>query len=504
MFILDFGALTILSYLMARRLNVIDSLFEQMALSILIALGTKSLILFGLILLKIQPNIAIQTYISLGGLALTMLLQRNKFKQNPLRQNTTLPGVWQKTISITILATLFIVSAINSLFFPIYEADPLWNQVQAIRYFHEMSFDTAQFHTLYPPYINMLFTYFVSLDWERMRTIFPVYYLCLLVIFYHRVYANSRNQKLASVFTLLLGSTPYLWWHSVLPFLNLSTGTHFSLGLIYWFFCIRLLYAKENGVSTSACASFALLSGVFFGLASWTRLEFCFYGLFPFLTLVHALINQTKLNQTQKNKILLATSLPMLGFPSIWLITISSLYPFDFNIQGIAIICAFMWILMVAFLFGIIKLQINRKRFWVLVCCSLVLYFITLGLEGPKSISIGNSFILGIFRTIIPNIFYSFTLFTALLLFYNGYKSLTFPEKLLGGFLLFYIAINYAIYTITPPKWNNIAAYMEANLFHPGTTVNASPTREKIAFYPVLIFFISCLPLVKRSFEKNV
>lgn len=501
MFIIDFSALAILSYLVVRRLGVIDSPIERMALAILITFGLKSLILLGLILLKIQPNIATQTYISLGGLALIILLQRNKFTQIPFQEKTALQGTWQRTVSIIILATLFIVSAINAFFFPIYEADPLWNQIQAIRYFHEMSFDTAQFHTLYPPYINMLFTYFVSLDWERMRSIFPIYYLCLLVIFYHRVYANARNQKLAAVFTLLLGSTPYLWWHSVLPFLNLTAGTHFSLGLIYWFFCIRQLHAREDDASVSASISFALLSGVFFGLASWTRLEFCFYGLFPFLTLMLILINQSKLNQTEKNKILLAISLPMLGLPSIWLIILSSFYPFEFNIQGIAIICAFMWVLTVTFLFGIIKLQIDRKRFWVLACFTVVLFLVVLALKGPKSIPLVYSLTLGVFRTILPNIYYSFTLFIAFLLFYNGYKSLTSAEKLMGGFLLFYIMLHYAIYTITPPKWNNVASYIDANLFHPGTTVNASPTREKIAFYPILIFFISCLPRVKRGFE---
>ena len=95
------------------------------------------------------------------------------------------------------------------------------------------------------------------------------------------------------------------------------------------------------------------------------------------------------------------------------------------------------------------------------------------------------------------------TLFLGLFLFFEKLRKLSEPEKLMGWFLVFYPLVHFLIFSYSEPKWTNISTYFEALLIHPGHSINLSDTRGMIAFYPVLIFFIAGLPLIKRGFENE-
>jgi hypothetical protein len=64
--------------------------------------------------------------------------------------------------------------------------------------------------------------------------------------------------------------------------------------------------------------------------------------------------------------------------------------------------------------------------------------------------------------------------------------------------------VHFAIYTFGEPKWQVLSAYIDATFVHFGNSVNSSGTREMLAFYPIFVFFIACLPRVKENMEELV
>ncbi|SVD82758.1 uncharacterized protein METZ01_LOCUS435612, partial [marine metagenome] len=142
-----------------------------------------------------------------------------------------------------ILFILFLLSMANAWFFPITAADGIWHHVKGMVYGQDFSnFESKQIISQfrqYPPLIGLLFGWLISTGFERVAIFFPVMYLCLLFVFYHRVYEHIGSERVAGVATLLLGTTPYLWWHSFLPFLDWTAGVFYTVGVLYWFSLVK-------------------------------------------------------------------------------------------------------------------------------------------------------------------------------------------------------------------------------------------------------------------------
>ena len=399
-----------------------------------------------------------------------------------------------------VIAGLFILSLITALFFPITEGDGIWYEVRGRLLFHEHHFDLQVFHDTYSPFVHLLYAYLYSIDFERVKIIFPLVYLCLLVIFYHRVYAYHKNPKLASIFTLILATTPYFWWHSVLPFLNLVSGFYFSVASIYWFFLIRQLLENPLDGFSPGLTSFALLSGFFFGMASWTRMEFLVYGAVPLAGLVYVVEQKPRFDRSQKNKILLPFSGLMLGIPSAWFLTLLSFKIFlGLFLGALLAVCALSWIFILAVALGKVKVKMSRKSLLPLIVSASLGFIIIIALRFD---SLSTSLWLGVFRTLFFNGFYLCTAGLALFLFTGGLKGLNIPEKALGVFIVFYFIFHFVVYTFVGTKWPTIKEYLDALFIHPGNAANASGTREMMAIYPTFVFFISLLPRVRESFKS--
>ncbi len=161
---------------------------------------------------------------------------------------------WSREIlaTVAILSLLVALSFYNSYFFPITQTDGIWYHIKAMVYFREgdgrSDFNNLQ-HRFYSPFVPLLFTWLISLDWKKLKIISPAFYACLLIIFYFRLRESSGNAKLSAVFTLLLGTTPYFWWHSVQSVLNLAAGVYYSLGVLFWYFLI--MQTKEGVIRPS-------------------------------------------------------------------------------------------------------------------------------------------------------------------------------------------------------------------------------------------------------------
>ena len=113
MLLIDFGALWILAYLLVGMLNVIPSAGEKAALSFALALGLKSLMLFGWVAFGETPNALIQTGLSLAALVFVFIFRRRR------SSNFILPPLFPQKKSLhfsmmaAILGILFLLSLVT-------------------------------------------------------------------------------------------------------------------------------------------------------------------------------------------------------------------------------------------------------------------------------------------------------------------------------------------------------------------------------------------------------
>jgi hypothetical protein len=505
MIFLDFGFLWVLAYLLVGRTQVISSLGEKIALSFALALGLKSLIIYALVLLGKTESIWIQSGVSLGALVFTGIFCS---RQSVNSLSSARPGEKKSLLFLMTVLTLGVLVCFSFEFanlFPITEADGIWYHIRGMVFLHEGGFDSetivSQFRQ-YPPFVPLLYAYLLSFGVEPLKIIFPFIYLCLLVIFYCRISAVTENQKSAALFTLVLGTTPYFWWHSFLPFLDLATGFYFSIGALYWFSLIQnILTVKPKNEAENLCAR-AFLSGILFGLSAWSRLEFLLYNAIPILILIYALDRNRTFNKSYKNKILLCLAVPSLFFSTLWFLTLAGFdSPVEKRVLAVGLAGMGMWLLVLANLKW--DFHLHKTRLIGVGVLLVVGYLALMLVGGPQSVSLGKALSIALIRSVSVHAFYSCTLFLGVLLFFDKLKKLSEPEKMLGGFLIFYPLVHFLIFSYSEPKWSDIFAYIDVLLVHPGHSINLSDTRGMLAFYPILIFFISRLPVVRRSFVNE-
>jgi len=505
MLLLDFGALWILAYLLVGMLKVIPSIGEKAALAFSWALGLKSLIIFALMALGMPQSIWVQAGVSLGALVVAGILRSRK-------PSNSLSPSWSAEkksllfiMMAVILGVLFCFSLANAFFFPITEADGIWYHVRGMVFFREARFDSetivSQFRQ-YPPFVPLLFAYLMSFGVDTVRMIFPFIYLCLLVIFYCRILAVTKNQKIAAGFSLVLGTTPLFWWHSFLPFLDLTTGFYYSAGAMYWFFLIQnICNGKAEGQPSIPC-SWALLSGTLFGLAAWSRSEFLLYNAIPILILIYVLDRNSALSKKKKNKILLCLTVPLLFFSTLWFFTLAGFgSPLERRVLAVGLAGMGMWFIALVNLKW--KFHLNKTRLTVMGALAVALYLGLMLVGGPQSVTFGKALLIGLIRSVSVHAFYLCTLFFGIYLFFENFKQLPEAIKIFGWFLICYPLTHFLIFSYSGPKWIHFSDYIEVLLVHPGQSINLSDTRGMQAFYSILLFFLAGLPVIKRGFENE-
>jgi hypothetical protein len=507
MLLIDFGALWILTYLLVGMLNVTPSTGEKTALAFALALGLKSLILFcWMVGVGEFPSALVQTGQSLGALVLVIILRGRRPANSVLPPRSPGKKSLPFVAMITILGILFLLSLANASFVPITEADGIWYHIKGMVFLHAAEFDSetinSQFRQ-YPPFLALIMAYLMSTGLDNVKIIFPFIYSSLLVIFYFRVLSFAECRNIAATFTLILGTTPYFWWHSILPFLDLMTGFYYCIGALIWFSLIQNIFQQSKSESPESNPfALAFLSGTLFGLAAWNRLEFLLYNSIPLLILIYALDRNTACSKRIRNKILICLSTPLLFFPSLWFATLLNFdSPLERRVLAVGLVCLGMWGLVLLFL----KWDFNLKRTRLIGMGALAvgLYLTLMILGGPQNVSLVKGLLITSIRSISVHGFYMCTLFLALFLFKEKLRTLTEPVKLLGVFLVFYPLVHFLIFSYSEPKWTDISTYFEALWVQPGHSINLSDTRGMLAFYPVLIFFIAGLPVVKRGFENE-
>ncbi len=489
LFWIDLGLLGITAYRMVSALKAAFTLAEKLALTFLFALGLKSLILFFLIRVGVRPYASIQIGAVLLVLILTLRLRRSESASGA----PSADAEWQTVLACLLIGTLFLFSLMNAWFFPITESDAAWYQVKSLSFLHEVRFDSEWVVPQlmqYPPFVPLLFSWFIAFGIEPVRMIFPFFYLALNIIFYCRVLEFTGNSKMAAMLTLVLGTTPYIWWHGVLPFLDLCTAVFYSVGALYWFFWMESVSQEKARGRT-----LAFLSGLFFGLSAWVRLEFLLYCLIPIaLTLC---VESTK---DGDRKAFLLFFLPLLIFPTIWFLNLAS---FDFsisaNVKMVGLAGVFAWVVVLAFMVGSWKLQVSTLIKAGILAGIIFIIFISMDNSGP--VPGWKRLAIAFYRSLTVHGFYLFTAFLAVFIFLGRLKNLPSLNKLFGLFIVFYPLVHFAIFSHSSPKWGTLGEYVSATFIHPGNLVNLSDTRGVMSMYPLLLFFIASIPAVRRGFD---
>ena len=482
---------------MVGALKAVFTVAEKLALAFLFALGLKSLILFFLIWMGVHPFASIQIGAVVLVLILTLLLTGPVTGSAPVASSPN--AEWKTVLVCLLIGALFLFSLVNAWFFPITESDAVWYQVKGLSFLHEVRFDSdwvvPQLRQ-YPPFVPLLFSWFIAFGIEPMRMIFPFFYLALNTIFYCRVLEFTGNSKMAAMLTLVLGTTPYIWWHGVLPFLDLCAAVFYSAGALYWFFWMESLGVDQE---KGRCRTLAFLSGLFFGLSAWTRLEFLLYCLIP-IAMTFCAESTLRKDGERDRKSFLLFFLSLLVFPTSWFLNLAS---FDFSISGnvkmVGLAGVFAWIIVLIFIMGSWKLKVSTLIKTGLLAGMIFIIFISMDNSGPvpgwKKLSIA------FYRSLTVHGFYLFTVFLSVFIFFSRLKNISSLNKLFGMFLVFYPLVHFAIFSYSPPKWETFGEYVSVTFIHPGNLVNLSDTRGVMSMYPLLLFFIASIPSIRRGFD---
>ena len=226
------------------RMQLHITVGERNALVVLSGLGVKGVLLFSFITLGFQKFISFPILLTI--IVYLGYYTWTKFRplvigaplEVPMERKclSEISGFW-------ILTLLFILGLANAWFVPITGADGVWHHVKGMEYGMPLAdFESNkiihQFRQ-YPPFIGLLYGWLISSGVEKVTIIFPVLYVCLLYIFYYRLYDHAGSSIIAAVATLIIGTTPYLWWHSYLPFLDWTAGVFYVVGVLYWFLLVK-------------------------------------------------------------------------------------------------------------------------------------------------------------------------------------------------------------------------------------------------------------------------
>ena len=500
MFLADILMTMIISGIFVSRLQIVGAKTEFMALTVLLGLGMKSLFLFLLIVFDIQPALWRQLTLTAGTLFIYILwlgpqskyflsvfleLKREKFPH---------------TKTFISLGILFALGMVCAIYFPVTGADGIWYHVKGMVYFHEALFDSerivSQFRQ-YPPMIGLLYAWLISGGIERLPIIFPVLYFCLLIVVFHRLWDHSGSSKVATYGTIVLGTTPYLWWHSFLPFLDLTATVFFTLGILYWFSLIKNIFISAERINVVKNKSFALLSGLLLGFSSWTRPEFILFSALP-LFLVVCVLDRNAKPTSEREHIILRFGLASLILPSLWFSVLLNFNgSLDSSIKQLIMACVGLW-----FGFGLI---ISRVVFFpskiprLVIVTAVVLCLVGLLYAVPQESSLLETFAVRTFRFFAVHIFFTGTIFLVLFVFKAKMEQLAFAEKVLGVLILLFLVTQFFLYAYSGLKWPTLMHYIENTFIHPGNSINLSDTRGALTIYPAFIFFIFCFRSIREG-----
>ena len=442
MFWIEFYLIFQISFWFVTYLGLSFPVGERNALIVLLGLGIKCFLLFIFITLGLERLIVSPVVFSIVVFFLCFVLMKirpigfegSSFERLSRKGFCKSSGFW-------IIFILLSFSLTNVWFFPITGADGVWHHVKGMVYaLPSADFESKQIISQfrqYPPLIGLLYGWLISAGVSRVTVFFPVLYLCLLYIFYYRCYDHVKSSTVAGIATLILGTTPYLWWHSFLPFLDWSAGVFYAVGMLYWFLLIKNILEPTQNISVKQNRSLAVLSGLLFGLASWTRPEFVLYSTVPMFLLIVVFDSQKEFID-ERNPVIIRFSIAALILPSLWFAVLLNFNgSLDIIFKQLIMGCAGLWIGLSLVLFRVVNF--TPRTSLVVGVFAVVICLIGLFVFLPSKFSPWTTLAIRFFRLFVVQIFFAGTVFLLVFLFTEKIRQRPQAEKHLGFFLLLFI-----------------------------------------------------------------
>ena len=160
-------------------------------------------------------------------------------------------------------------------------------------------------------------------------------------------------------------------------------------------------------------------------------------------------------------------------------------------------VCVFLWVLALGL--TLLKWSFSKSNITLAFITAVAGYILALVLSGAGPVPIWKKMAISFYRTSVVHIFYFFTAFLGIFVFFEKLKSLSEQKKMIGYFLILFLFTHLAIFAYANPKWPTFGEFVYATFIQPGNSVNLSDTRGMMSFYPIFIFFISSLPFVKQG-----
>lgn len=241
---------------------------EKLGLSFILSLGLHTVIFFMIGLISYRPSAEIY-WLSLVSIFLALLLLRRK-RDSRVHHRIVITLQWHRPeivvlLSWILIAILFLVSLGYTLVVPVHTTDALHlydfrakviyfsASLQEIRQVVDSWFQYPMFTTL----ANLFVRYW---GMSNPSLIYPLLYLSFSFIFFHQIRKHTSS-RVASVVTLLMFSTPLIYWQSRLDGL---TNLPFAI-----FFCSSIFYLV-NSDYTRRIGPY-IIATLLIALSTWTR-----------------------------------------------------------------------------------------------------------------------------------------------------------------------------------------------------------------------------------------
>ena len=402
-------------------------------------------------------------------------------------------------IVITLLSPLVLASFVFSVYYPTLLPDGIVYENMATILDYTKDLTNPNVNISQPPMVPLIFLIMMLLGVGYGKIVFPLYYLLFLIIFYFRILSTCKSKVGSILSTLVLGTSPLIWWHSFLFGINLISGFYYSLGVLLWF---EALKQQQKG------DGYALLGGFFLAFSSWCRYEFILYSIVPILLTV--IYNGGK----KHSKMFLALCLPII-IVNIWFPVTLIRFPNYFIEAKKEFSLLFIVVIFLTFLYFIdvskIITRLKERINWFVPGIIISAFLATSFFAGSITGGITNS-LTSVMRMIMSFLYYPAT--SLLLILILGFKSiqLTRFQKYMAFTIVSYLSFHLFLYsTFTKFSVNPVLEYLKVFIFFPGNFINSPGVREMIAFYPIFLCFVVSFQdklleknrILKEGYQKN-
>jgi len=240
------------------------SSFEKLGLGILV--GVSSETIFSFVLFAVFNTTSFDLFVFIKILEVIFILYVFIFLRKKFLTGLSMKLTLLQILPLLIIFLLFCLSLLYTIYTPVHTTDAVYyfdfrskimylsGSVSDIKIIPNWSY--------YPMFTSMLGLLSRLSGIENPSYYFPIIYLAFAIVF-NSCLRRFINNKFSLCFTVLMFSTPLLFWQSRLDNMtNLSYSVYFAASFIY-----SLVFLKEKN------AGFAFLTIFFAGISKWIRIQ---------------------------------------------------------------------------------------------------------------------------------------------------------------------------------------------------------------------------------------